>query len=236
MSRTALIDGDIICYSVGFAANEDPVENALHSVKIMLSSIVDAVGADSYRLFLTGTGNYREELATILPYKGNRKGDKPVHYDAIRRYMVDIWDAEVIDGMEADDAMGINQDADTVICTLDKDLDMITGMHYNWRKGVLYTISQAQADLFFMKQLIMGDRVDNIQGIPRYGDKKAQKVIDQSDNMTDLYWNILMLYDMHYPRPFEAMLETANLLWIQRKEGELWDPLWAEFANQDEEG
>ena len=120
----------------------------------------------------------------------------------------------------------------TVICTIDKDLDMIAGEHYNWRKGERYVVDQPHADLFFMKQLLEGDRTDNIQGIPRYGPKKAQAVIDQSENMTDLYWNILDVYAVHYDKPFEAMMENANLLWIQRNEDELWNPLSAEFANE----
>lgn len=233
--RTALIDGDIVTYSVGFAANKDPVENALHSVKIMLRRILDATEADSYRIFLTGEGNYREKLAKTKPYKGNRSGDKPVHYEAIHEYLIKTWDAEVIDGMEADDAMGIAQTESpdtTIICTTDKDLNMISGQHYNWRKEEVYTVKQPEADLFFMKQLLTGDPVDNIQGIPGIGPKKADRIIAEADNMSDLYWLILEAYAEYYDKPFEAMMEMANLLWIQRKEGVLWNPLIAEFANE----
>ena len=234
--KTALIDGDIVTYSVGFAANEDPLPNALHSVKIMIRSMLEVTGADSYRVFLTGDNNYRHDIATIKPYKGNRTATKPTHYEAIRKYLVDTYAAEVIDGKEADDAMGIAQTnsvpKSTVICTIDKDLNMIAGEHYNWRKGDHYVVEQPEADLFFMKQLLEGDRTDNIQGIPGFGPKKAQAVIDQSENMTDLYWNILDVYAVHYEKPFEAMMENANLLWIQRNEDELWNPLMAEFANE----
>jgi len=236
-TKTAFIDGDIIAYSVGFAANKDPVQNALHSVKIMIRSMLEATGADSYRVYLTGDGNYREEIATIQPYKGNRKSDKPIHYEAIRDYLVNAYDAVIIDGKEADDAMGIAQTnalknkEHSVICTIDKDLNMIAGEHYNWRRADLYNVNQSQADLFFMRQLLEGDRVDNIPGIPGYGPKKAQAVIDSSENMSDLYWNILDIYSVHYDKPFEAMMENANLLWIQREEDKLWNPLSAEFAN-----
>lgn len=233
--KTALIDGDIIAYSVGFAAKDDPLPNALHSVKIMLSSIITATGADSYRVYLTGDGNYREEIATIAPYKGNRKADKPPHYAEIRTYLTNIWDAVTVDGKEADDAMGIEQTANpdtTIICTIDKDLNMIAGEHYNWRKDLKYSVSQPDADLFFMKQLLTGDPTDNIKGVPQIGDKKAQQIIDGSKNMSDLYWRVLETYATKYEKPFEAMMENANLLWIQRKEGELWNPLIAEFANE----
>ena len=237
MSTTALIDGDIIAYSVGFAANNDPLENALHSVKVMIRSIVEASGADNYVVYLTGKDNYRHDIATIKPYKGNRSSEKPVHFEDIREYLKNIHDAIIVNGVEADDALGRHQTEavpnSTIICTIDKDLDMIAGWHYNWRKGVKYEQPQHKADMFFMKQLLMGDVTDNVVGIPNVGDKKAQAIIDSAKNMTDLYWKILEQYEKHYDKPFEAMMETANLLWIQRHEDELWNPLTAEFANED---
>jgi len=230
--KTANIDGDIIAYSVGFAANKDPVENALHSAKIMIRSMLEATGCDSYQIYLTGKGNYREEMATIAPYKGNRTQDKPVHYQALRDYLIAVHGAIVIEGREADDALGCAQAEDTVLCTIDKDLDMIAGAHYNWRKQINYNVSQPEADIFFMKQLMTGDRTDNIKGLDGIGDVKAQRIIDESDNMTDLYWKILEMYAMQYDKPYEAMMENANLLWIQREEGVLWDSNIAEFANE----
>lgn len=232
----ALIDGDIITYSVGFAAQGDPVANALHSVKIMIRSMLETTGATSYRVFLSGEGNYREKIATIKPYKGNRPSGKPEHYEAIREYLIDYHSAEVINGKEADDAMGIAQSQaieTSIICSIDKDMNMIAGKHYNWRQSRKYEVSRSEADVFFMKQLLTGDRVDNIQGIPGIGDKKAQKIIDQAENMSDLYWLVLEEYAKHYDKPFEVMMEMANLLWIQRKEDVLWNPLHAEFANDD---
>ena len=230
--NVALIDADIICYAVGFAANKDPVENALHSVKVMIRSILEKTKADSYRCFLTGKGNYRESIATIAKYKGNRTGEKPVHYNAIREYLLDYHDAELIEGREADDAMGCAQNDKTIICSIDKDLNMIRGRHYNWRKDVIYEVSQSEADIFFMKQLMTGDATDNIKGLAGIGDKRAQAVIDNAKNMTDLYWTILDMYAVQYERPYEAMMENAHLLWIQREEGELWDSNTAEFANE----
>ncbi len=230
--KTALIDGDIIVYAVGFAANKDPLQNALHSVKIMIRTILDETGCDSYTVYLTGKGNYRNEIATIAPYKGTRSGDKPVHYDAIREYLMDIHNAELIEGKEADDAMGYNQTENTVICSIDKDMDMISGSHYNWRKKLNYEVSQVDADLWFMKQLMMGDTCDNIKGLKGVGPKRAEAVIAEAENMTDLYWTILEMYEQQYDKPYHAMMENAHLLWIQREEDVLWDSDKAEFANE----
>ena len=85
----AAIDGDIIRYSVGFAAEGEPVSYCLHSVKLLLNSIISATKADEYVVYLTGKGNFREEVAVTLPYKGNRDvSHKPDHFDAISEYLI----------------------------------------------------------------------------------------------------------------------------------------------------
>jgi DNA polymerase-1 len=231
--KTLLIDADIIAYSVGFAANEDPVEFALHSVKIMIESMLDATGCEEYECFLTGTGNYRTDVATIKPYKGNRKQDKPVHFQAIRDYLVNVHGAEVVDGMEADDALGINQTKDTIIASIDKDLDMVEGLHYNWRKGDLYYVTKEEGRRNFYRQLLTGDSTDNIVGIPGIGPKKAEAILDTIEDQMDLwdiddweeeaFWTVLEVYSLHYPEPYAALMETADLIYIQQGSGR-WEP------------
>ena len=239
----ALIDADIICYSVGYAAKDDPLPFALHSVNKMIDNILDKVGTDEYYCFLTGSNNYRHEVATIKPYKGNRKQEKPVHYAAIRQYLIDKHEAKLVEGQEADDAMGIMQTAlgkDSCICTIDKDLDMIAGKHYNWRRDELYDVQPIDAELFFYKQLLMGDSTDNIQGIAGVGEKKAQKMIEYAleefteshegysaeTELEEVYWEVLHQYAIAHDRPMEALLENARLLWIRRKGNEMWEPDW----------
>ena len=65
--------------------------------------------------------------------------------------MTDTWGAEVIDGWEADDEVGIRARqlaADGVefcIATIDKDLDQIPGLHYDYRQHVFYDIDEEYA-------------------------------------------------------------------------------------------
>lgn len=115
----------------------EPLENALQSTKATINGILRATGADEHAIFLTGKGNYREDVATIRPYKGNRDpNNKPKWYQEIRDYLCSVWGAEVIDGREADDALGCAQSQalplTTVICTIDKDLLQIAGLHYRF--------------------------------------------------------------------------------------------------------
>lgn len=237
----ALIDSDIVLYSVGFAAEDDPIEYCLHSVKQLLQSIIKESGADSYRLFLTGPGNFREQVAVTKPYKGNRDPlNKPVHYAAIKEYLVKYWNAEVVEGYEADDAMGVAQCGEllnhlgqifyqsgldsTIICSLDKDMNMIPGWHYNWRKNEKYFVTTTQAIRSFYKQLLTGDSTDNIQGIPKVGPKTAEKILAECTTEEDMYWAVLCKYSTYYDKPLEVMTEMGKLLWIWRKENDVWEP------------
>lgn len=240
----ALIDGDVIRYAVGFAAEGEPVENCLHSVKLMINSILEKTESTSYSCFLTGEGNFREKIATIKPYKGNRPDKKPTHYNAITDYLMSHHNGEMCCGIEADDAMGIEQFADyaskrgeeplsTIICTIDKDLDMIPGLHYSWsiqRKGVvvrpenLYSVNMDEADRAFYTQLLSGDTTDNIPGVPGLGKARSTTIINSCATEEDMYWTALCEYSKKYKRPMEALIENAKLLWILRYPGQEWGP------------
>ena len=98
------VDGDIIVYSVAFAAKDDPVEYALKSTRSAVEQIMFDINAEAVEIFLTGKGNYREGLDPAYPYKGNRKSERPEHYAAIKEYMVATLGAIVFEGEEADDA------------------------------------------------------------------------------------------------------------------------------------
>lgn len=164
----ALIDGDIPRYAIGSVCQEvitddfgdEQIVTApeyiwKHNVDKFFSSVLYETRSTSCRVFLSGAGNFREGVATVKPYKGNRDGaSKPLLHEAITTYMIDDWGAEIVQGMEADDALAVAQTADynscykayngltveekdistlnTVICTIDKDLRMVAGLHYGW--------------------------------------------------------------------------------------------------------
>ena len=278
----ALIDGDIIVYSVGFATEQttysvqgmpcidkkeanlladhlnvprdeieahtlaEPESHAFHNAKKLINKICETVGADSYEVFLTGHGNYREDAATIQPYKGNRDtSHKPIHYAAIKEYLIKTHGAEVIEGMEADDKLGIEQfnskENTTCICSIDKDLDMIPGHHYNWRKDEKYFITEEEAMFNFYLQLLTGDQTDNIRGVPQIGKIKANKILDGCKSELCAYNRVRQTYLNYYRKEAEKnneslseeellersdkdLLENATLLWILREEEGFWTP------------
>lgn len=191
-------------------------------------------------VYLTGSGNFREQLATIQQYKGNRDPDhKPKYYREIKDYLRQVWNATVIHGREADDALGCHQygaEPDTtVIVSIDKDMDNIPGYHYNWRKKEFYYIEPERANYLFWKQVLEGDKTDHIKGIHNIGPKTAEKIL----NVTDKGWismaeAVLAAYEkagMGWPEFYE----NASLLWIQRQEDLNWDDQPYSFPSHQEE-
>jgi hypothetical protein len=261
----ALIDGDIICYSCGFASEKvmweykgqryekktdiskdakatdihrvavaEPKAHALHTAKQFIASILKETKALVYVIYLTGENNYRDRVAT--DYKGNRDGaPKPVHYQAIRDYLINNHGARVVNGIEADDAMGIEQydhwkrnpyRHETIICSIDKDMDMVPGLHYRWeiRRGgkvvkpsKVYDVTMTDADRFFFWQLLVGDTVDNIKGCAGIGPKKADAILAACVGRREMECAVGFQYALKYDDPEAEMIKNWKLLWILRE-------------------
>ena len=64
-----------------------------------------------------------------------------------------------------------------IIVTIDKDLRCVHGAHYNpWKKEFI-KVTEADAMMIYYQQLLMGDPVDNIKGIPKTGPKTSEKLL-----------------------------------------------------------
>lgn len=162
----------------------DPISFVYHSLDLQLQHIVQRAGCSRFSVYLTGSGNFRKQIAKARPYKGNRTAERPRYYDDIRARLVNRYGAIVIDGMEADDALAIemSNDENTVCCSIDKDLRQVAGWHMNWTKddGPVY-IPEEQALRNLWLQVLTGDRVDNIGGVNGIGPKKAEKLLSACD-------------------------------------------------------
>lgn len=236
----------------------EPIENCLHSVKLQLEAILDAVGTKRYRIFLTGHENFRDTLVSY--YKANRDRNKrPFHYDNITEYLVSVWKAEIIEGEEADDALGYHQmedyednhrygdakhrwDESTVICTIDKDLDMIPGWHYNFVKQEKYYVDYESGLDWFYCQLLTGDPSDNIPGLFKITGVKVNdwkpyfyQISEKGSNLEKWNYVVKVYRDALSPEGEpelpgtetsikQKLRETGQLLWIRRKQFEFWEP------------
>jgi hypothetical protein len=178
-----------------------------------------------YQGYLSGKGNFRYEVATILPYKGNRSlTRKPYHYDNIRQFLVDTYDCILSRGQEADDDLGQAQTDSTILASNDKDLNSIPGHHYNWSIGKSvaksYEISKVEAKRNFFSQCLTGDATDNILGLFGVGVKSTHvKALSQMEVDEDMYQLVLGQYDKRFGSYAERfLLENSQLLWIRQAE------------------
>lgn len=137
----------------------EPLPTILHTTKMMINKI--KMRFKDVTFYLSAGDNFREDVATEMPYKGNRwskekreaarkdgkwldwldstegKYTEPVRpfwEEQIKSYIRDKHKTIDVFGEEADDALGIAQTKmgrKSCIVSVDKDLKMIEGYHLN---------------------------------------------------------------------------------------------------------
>lgn len=230
--RVTLVDADLLCYITRDA--DEPLENVLHSVKLMLLDMQENTKCEHMRLILSNRENWRYEINHL--YKASRKDkEKPVHYEATRQYLVDHWSAEVSpDKMEADDfcVQLRNDNPDWIVASLDKDFFVAKGLLYKWRghfSGHIFEVTQEDADNFLAWQLALGDVSDTILspikaplksgklGKTGYGKVKARDLLLQYDSAEERIQAVKGLYhEQGFSDEYEInlkMLDIGMLRW-----------------------
>lgn len=256
-----LLDGDLIRYECGFAAeagwrhktgsDELPpwsfVESVLHlrveDIKTACKTNRDPI------IYLTEGRTFRYDIAKKAPYKGQRKENKPWHYQNLTVYLRDVLGANVVTGIEADDAIAIDHVASngtTIVCSRDKDFRQLPGWHYSWELGRQPSFGPELIDKagylklstdrksltgtgnsFHLAQILIGDRADNIPGLPSCGPVAAYEMLqgrEYEEQLDTIEWS----YRQHYgPTYQEDLLEQGRLTWLVRRMNEDGSPqMW----------
>lgn len=236
---TSLIDCDIIAYRVAASCEKrdkegnllslEPQDIAIARTDKQMREILEATGASTYKGFLSGENNFRLEIDP--QYKANRLlVVKPTWLQMLREFLVVEWKASVTNGYEADDALGIAQTEESVICSIDKDLLQVPGKHYQWeisgnvkgkpwvREAIWYDIDPIMAYRNFYGSSLIGDTADNIVGVSGIGPVRAAKHLELGDTPRSMFDICRTLYadDQRYFR-------NLKLLWVLREEGKIFD-------------
>lgn len=240
----ALIDGDILVHRVAWTTTEEPDGIARYRFNEMVEGILRDLEAEKYKMFLSDLreNNFRTLLSPT--YKANRTQPRPKHYEYLKEYAIQEWGARIAYGMEADDALGINQDKNgwweyiddcrdashlygTCICSIDKDLLQIPGHHWNFVTEVSsFVSSQLEGNKAFYKQLITGDRVDNVGGYDGKMRPKVPKFLEPTMQQIDACVNEYQMFSLvqYLYNNDDALLLNARLLKVKQTEEEkLWN-------------
>lgn len=228
-----------------------------------VEQIVEGAGADNSVLFLTGDRtthrlakrsgvlegefqpNYRERISEGRIYKGTRKQDKPFHWINLTSYICSQSTVRVANGCEADDEISIEHRTNptkTIICTRDKDLRMVPGLHYGWECGRQPEFGPVEYDSlgtielirsksgnkikgggfkFFGAQLLTGDVVDNIGGLRGVGPVKAAELLSHLSSEREVFDTVKRHYEEVAGDDWKKLLtEQCGLLWIIRERNE----------------
>ena len=239
-----LIDGDIIPYEIGFAMQKDGVVADWHAVRTGIQNRFSQIleGAqehvsspiDSVEVWLSDPDNtFRKDVATILPYKGNRTREKPYHWDGIRAYLRDNEDAGHMVNLEGDDALLIRNaelretGEEVIVASSDKDLLQVPILKYAWARGnVPAKFNEVSLPLVgyrnLWQQMLVGDRTDNILGLFGIGEKAtAVKKLFSMNSEMDMAEYVFEEYSRRFGNyAYRFFSENFSLLkLIDQREG-----------------
>jgi hypothetical protein len=143
---------------------------------------------------------------------------------------------------------------ETIICTRDKDLRSVPGPHFGWACGKQDGYGPVLIDelgslepvyikdtnrikkivgtglSFFCLQLLTGDTVDNIPGLPGTGPSKAYSILKDKVSYKEMLKAVVDAYIAFYGDSWEEeLMEQAYLLWMVREYNEKGEPIMFEL-------
>ena len=230
MYDAVILDADsmlfLCCYEEPFIRYAKRKKN----LERRMTEVMRELDAETLICLIKGKGNFRIDMN--VGYKDNRKAPTE-EAEALRVRVKELadWAAEAIatpsDGGEADDYAGIvaydmiEQGQRPIIAHIDKDLDQLYGYHYNFNKKEVYFVEPEDGYRMLMKQCLMGDKTDNIQGLPKYGPVKVSKLLDNAP--VEQLWDIVThewrgCHGAEWKRYFST---CANLVYMRTKKEDL---------------
>ena len=190
-----LIDSDFLAYKaaqaceIGIDFGEDVIiaqsqfSEVLRVFHNELNKVTKAMMDDDFILYFSSTENFRKKI--YPDYKGHRMKRKPLGYKRLVNYCRDNHNFKLIEGLEADDTIGIeatrHADPSNIIVSPDKDLKQIPSVLWNLTDDVV-EITKEEGDRWHLVQSLSGDPTDGYSGCPGIGVKRATELLDKNEN------------------------------------------------------
>ena len=223
-----LIDGDVLLHSSLWQTTT--LKGAIDNVNRNISEWIDGAFCEEGIIALGPWDGkcYRDDLFPLYKQSPSRvKGRRRRldHATDTKSYISELPFAVMADNIEADDMLGhwASEDPEgRVIISVDKDLKQVGGNFYNPHRvvdgvydGYFFTVDLETANLFLLEQLLSGDSMDHIPGLPGIGPKKAQKILDEAEDPAAA---VVEKYKEKFSEDwYNHFLINGKLLFIQRK-------------------
>tara|TARA_R100001594_G_scaffold53735_1_gene87270 strand:+ start:9468 stop:10541 length:1074 start_codon:yes stop_codon:yes gene_type:complete len=201
---------------------------AFGRLKNMLEAITKLPWVKDYKILVGGKGNFRDDIAKITKYKGDRP-EKPLRFNEVKSWLLNKYSDKIIqkDGIEADDVVGwysfagLQQAKKTgrnpyVLAFVDKDLYQLEGWVLNYNKEEMTCVynTEFEAGKHFFCQMLAGDKTDCIVGLPELteeirtkyelrktrgiGMPTAEKLLDGSETVKEMAERVHEAYQSFY--------------------------------------
>ena len=190
-----LIDSDFLAYKaaqaceIGIDFGEDVIIAQSQFSEVLkvfhneLNKVTKAMMEDDFILYFSSTKNFRKKI--YPDYKGHRMKRKPLGYKRLVNYCRENHNFKLIEGLEADDTIGIEAtrfaDPSNIIVSPDKDMRQIPSALWNLTDDVV-EITKDDGDRWHLIQSLSGDPTDGYSGCPGIGVKRASELLDKNEN------------------------------------------------------
>lgn len=200
----------------------EPIENILHSAKLMVDSALTASNATDYVAYSGKGDSFRVELSTLMKYKGNRDNlKKPLQLDEVTNYLNRKYNAKIITGLEVDDQCVIDtyNNHDSFILGIDKDYYGAGTRFFNANRpeegivncsGFGYLKEDGKkirgvGRMFKYFQILSQDDSDNYaancMSDKKWADKSAYKALKDCSNDQEAFVALKDSFQLLYPEP-----------------------------------
>lgn len=213
-------------YSIVDQQEPEPIENACQVLKQMVKNYEAAVGASESMFFISGKGNFRDELELPHKYKSNRTDMiRPLLLSDVKQFAIHKYRAQVTNGYEPDDAIIFTaydlkaRGYEPVIISVDKDSLAYSGLLlYNQDKpeqgvielpefGSLWIDEKGKVRgmgfVWYCFQNLLGDKTDffcptDICNV-KFGEKSAYKLLKDCKTESEALQVVIDQFRKWYP-------------------------------------
>jgi hypothetical protein len=202
---------------------EDP-RNSFATVKAKLQNYRDKFNTEHIEIYMTGKGNFREDLLLPKKYKSNRADTlRPLLLQQVRDYLINYQKAVIVNGDEADAMLtqrmydGFCIGKKIIASNEDKDLRQASGMLHNPNTDELLEIEgfgeiylddkgklRGHGRKWLYVQCLLGDSCDGFNPrdfavaltgkSPRYGEKQCFNELSPATNDKEAFTVIAETY------------------------------------------